>query len=199
MLDVLMDLGPDNSQLWIATHSIGMMRRARDLYHEKPGQIVFLDFQKDFDEPQILRPTVPNLAFWHRSLAVALDDLADLVAPKLIVACESGLKGGEPGEGFDVEIYNGIFAAEFPEARFVSIGASTDIKGNRFLVIQAMADLIKGAKAVRLIDRDGTSEQELKDREAEGFRALRRNSRSALLLSHGTAPSIHAPYGPATA
>jgi RecF/RecN/SMC N terminal domain len=181
MLEVLMDLTPKNSQLWIATHSIGMMRRARDIYHEKPGSVVFLDFERDFDQPQVLRPIVPDLAFWHRSLAVALDDLAALVAPQLIVMCESS-KGGEPGEGFDALIYNAIFAAEFPETRFVSIGGSTEMNGDRFLTIQAVTNLIKGVKTLRLIDRDGMSEQEIKDREAEGFRVLRKRHIEAYLF-----------------
>jgi energy-coupling factor transporter ATP-binding protein EcfA2 len=197
MLEVLMDLTPDNSQLWVATHSIGMMRRGRDLYHEKPGQVVFLDFEKDFDEPQVLRPTIPDLAFWHRSLAVALDDLADLVAPKLIVACEGGLKSGNAGEGFDAEIYNAIFAGEFPEARFISIGASTDMKGDRFLVIQAMANLVKGTKAVRLIDRDGMSEQERTYREAEGFRVLRKRHIEAYLFDDEILQALCAKVGQA--
>jgi predicted ATPase len=198
MLEVLMDLTPENSQLWVATHSIGMMRRARDLYHEKPKQVVFLDFEMDFDQPQTLRPSVPDLAFWQRSLAVALDDLADLVAPKLIVACESGVKGGQPGEGFDAQIYNAIFAAEFPEARFVSIGSSNDMKGDRFLVIQAMADLIKGTKAVRLIDRDGMSEQELRDRETEGFRVLRKRHIEAYLFDDEILQELCAKFGQAS-
>jgi predicted ATPase len=181
MLEVLMDLTRENSQLWIATHSIGMMRSARDLYHEKPGLVVFLDFEKDFDAPQILRPVEPDLAFWRRSLAVALDDLADLVAPKLVIACES-LKNSKPGEGFDAEIYNAIFAAEFPEARFVSIGASSDMKGDRFLVVPAMVDLIQGTTAMRLIDRDGMSDQEVKDHEARGFRVLRKRHIEAYLF-----------------
>jgi len=198
MLEVLMDLTPENSQLWVATHSIGMMRRARDLYHEKPGQVVFLDFETDFDQPQILRPIVPDLAFWHRSLAVALDDLAELVAPKLIIACESGLRGGQPGEGFDAEIYNGIFAAEFPEARFVSIGSSNDMRGDRFLVVQAMANLIKGTEVVRLIDRDGMSDQERKDREAEGFRVLRKRHIEAYLFDDEILQDLCAKFGQAT-
>ena len=63
MLEALLDLTQDKSQLWIATHAIGMLRRARDLYFEKPGQVVFLDFEHDFDRPQVLRPIVPDRLF----------------------------------------------------------------------------------------------------------------------------------------
>jgi predicted ATP-dependent endonuclease of OLD family len=72
LLDALLDLTQPKSQLWIATHSIGMLRRARDLYFQKPGEVVFLDFENDFDRPQLLWPIPPDRAFWRRSLITAL-------------------------------------------------------------------------------------------------------------------------------
>ena len=73
----------------LATHSIGMMRRAREIEAEKPGSVVFLDFgNRNFDEPQIIEPTKPDRAFWKRAYGVALDDLATLVAPSRVVICE---------------------------------------------------------------------------------------------------------------
>ena len=50
LLSVLYGLIPENCQLILATHSIGMMRRARDIEAEHPGSVVFLDFEHDFDE-----------------------------------------------------------------------------------------------------------------------------------------------------
>jgi predicted ATPase len=182
MLEALINLTEANSQLWIATHSIGMMRRARDLYHQKPGEIVFLDFEVDFDEPQVLRPVVPDRALWQRSLEIALDDLASLVSPKAIIACESGKPDGNPGEGIDAAIYNSIFQEEFPEVRFVSIGSSTDMKGDRFLVVQAVAGLIQGTEVLRLIDRDGMSDAEVKEHEQKGYRVLRRRQIESYLF-----------------
>jgi uncharacterized protein with von Willebrand factor type A (vWA) domain len=37
-------LTPTNSQLWISTHSIGMLKQAEELEKEIPGSVVFLDF-----------------------------------------------------------------------------------------------------------------------------------------------------------
>jgi hypothetical protein len=182
MLTCLYDLTDQKSQLWIATHSIGMLRRARDLHNENPDSVAFLDFEIDFDQKQIVAPIIPDRPFWQRSLKVALDDLAELVAPQTIVACESGKKDGAPGQGFDAEIYNAIFAIEFPEARFVSIGSSSDMKGDRFLVVQAVADLIKGTEVLRLIDRDGMSEAEIAEHEAGGYRVLRRRHIESYML-----------------
>lgn len=172
MLDALVNLINDKSQLWIATHSVGMLRRARDLVSERPGDVLFLDFETNFDVSQILRPIAPDRTFWQRSLEVALDDLADLVAPQEIIACESGKKDGSPGEGVDSFIYNSLFGAEYPEVRFVSIGSTSDMKGDRFVVVQAVADLIKGVKVSRLIDRDGMSDAEVKAHRGDGYRVL---------------------------
>ena len=42
---MLYDLVPENCQLMLATHSIGMMRRARDIdQQQNPGSVAFLDF-----------------------------------------------------------------------------------------------------------------------------------------------------------
>ncbi len=83
LLGELYELIPSGSQMWVATHSIGMMRKARDLYEKHPGEVIFLDFEgHDFDGPVVLAPVAPTRGFWERVLRVALDDLADLVAPR---------------------------------------------------------------------------------------------------------------------
>ena len=48
LLEELYNLIPEKSQLWIATHSIGMVRKAQDLMaSDDPDPVVFLDFGKD--------------------------------------------------------------------------------------------------------------------------------------------------------
>jgi predicted ATP-dependent endonuclease of OLD family len=44
LLQELLGLLPGESQLWIASHSIGMMRKARELYDADPSSVVFLNF-----------------------------------------------------------------------------------------------------------------------------------------------------------
>ena len=49
LLKEIYDLVPNDSQLWVATHSLGMLRRAQQLEKENPGTVVFLDFDgRDF-------------------------------------------------------------------------------------------------------------------------------------------------------
>ena len=86
LLGQLYKLIPENSQLWIATHSIGMVRKAQDLWREGKNNgkdsVVFLDFGRedlDFDNPETIKPTPPDTNFWERVYEVALGDLAELV------------------------------------------------------------------------------------------------------------------------
>ncbi|HXA47544.1 MAG TPA: AAA family ATPase, partial [Burkholderiaceae bacterium] len=56
LLQELLGLLPGDSQLWIASHSIGMLRKARELYAADPTSVVFLDFGgHDFDSPTIIK------------------------------------------------------------------------------------------------------------------------------------------------
>jgi predicted ATPase len=107
LLEELVQVLPAKSQLWLATHSIGMMRRARVIERQSPGTAVFLDFSElDFDKPQTIAPAQTGRAFWERSLNIALDDLSNLVAPNRVVVCE-GAPVGHPSKntGHDAACY----------------------------------------------------------------------------------------------
>ena len=57
LLDELYNLIPEKCQLWIATHSIGMMRSAFQLNQKRPGTVAFLNFyEHDFDSKVEIRP-----------------------------------------------------------------------------------------------------------------------------------------------
>ena len=65
LLEELFRLMNDKSQLWIATHAIGMMRKALQLYEEYGEEIVFLDFSdENFDSQEVviisLEPPIVN-------------------------------------------------------------------------------------------------------------------------------------------
>ncbi len=184
LLSVLYSLIPDNCQLMLATHSIGMMRRARDIEAEYPGTVVFLDFgDLDFDQPQIIEPRKPDRQFWKKAHQVALDDLAALVAPERVVICEGHPKSARPARNHsqDARSYECIFEAEFPETRFVSMGNSGEVLGDQHGLAQALLSLVDGLDVVQLIDRDDRSPQEVSDARREGVRVLsRRNLESYL-------------------
>ena len=60
LLEVVLDIMPSESQLWIATHSIGFVRKAYEMMRQK-GDVVFLDFSgRDFDQEVQIRSLRPR-------------------------------------------------------------------------------------------------------------------------------------------
>ena len=184
LLSVLYGLIPENCQLMLATHSIGMMRRARDIEVQHPGSVVFLDFGgRDFDQPQVIEPTIPDRAFWHRAYDVALADLAALVAPGHVVICEGEPKNKGIGKNYahDAQCYESIFTDEFPETQFVPGGNATEVTEDKRGIAYALGMLVRGTEIVRLIDRDARSPEEASELMGDGVRVLsRRNLESYL-------------------
>ena len=179
LLEELFRLVPDNCQLWLATHSIGMMRRARDIAAQRPGEVIFLDFgDKDFDRPTVLEPEIPSRAFWQKVLHVAFDDLSALVAPARIVICEGAPLGPNagPNVALDATCYDRIFEQEYPDVKFISAGSSNQVESDRLALMEAMKALISGADIIRLIDRDDHSPEDIADRETQGIRVLSRRN-----------------------
>ena len=184
LLSALYELTPPECQLMLATHSIGMMRRARDVEAENPGSVVFLDFEDyDFDETQTIEPTKPDRKFWKKAYSVALDDLAALVAPERVVICEGQPMTSQPvgNHSHDAKCYERIFEDEFPETRFVSMGNDREIVGDKRGLAEALLSIVDGLEVVRLIDRDDRNDEEIVEANRQGVRVLaRRNLESYL-------------------
>ena len=176
LLEELFRLMNDKSQLWIATHAIGMMRKALQLYEKYGEEIVFLDFSDgDFDNREDIEPKKPDRKFWEQTHKIALDDLAALVVPDQIVICE-----GEHGDkGFDAECYNQIFSEEFPNTKFISGGGKRDLQ-NYISVIDAVA---KGVTVFGLRDRDQATCGEVTQWEQEGIKVLEQRQIEDYLLA----------------
>ena len=167
----MLNLLPAESQLWIATHSIGFVRQAFELM-KKERNVVFLDFDKhDFDKPATIRPRVPNRSFWHTTYKVALDDLADLVAPTNVVICEGSKSQAD--KGFDAECYNYLFADTHSDTLFVSYGSSGEVENSQSLM-SILGAIAKGITVWRVIDRDDMDPDERAAAIERGVRVLRR-------------------------
>ena len=191
LLKELYRLVPGNSQLWLATHSMGMVRTAQEIRAEHPEHVVFLDMgfrpdgePRNYDEPQTIEPADPDHSFWSRHYAVALDDMAELLAPDRLVICE-GSTQGDDDPAFDESCYNRIFAREFPRTRFVSVGAATNVE-KRMRDLLPVLKRIVGTSIVRFRDRDALTPKEIEDKRAEGVYVMAeyRNIES-MLLSDG--------------
>ena len=165
LLDQLYKLIPKNSQLWIATHSIGMVRKAQDLWRDNPDSVVFLNFGDEtlnFDDDATITPTDPDPDLWERTYEIALGDVAELlVTSEKFIFCE--------GENFDELCYNKIFASRYPETRFFSVGG----KGSVIKVVKALRGKIaKGVKVIGVVDRDRSTPNDIERNREEGIRTL---------------------------
>lgn len=185
LLRTIVDLMPPSSQMILASHSIGFMSEAWAIAKKDPDSVAFLDLQDlDFDVPQVVLPTKPSRAFWSRALDVALGDLAQLVAPEQIVLCEGRPKSNNRDQKaeFDASCYRVIFASEFPNTDFLSIGNSDDVKNDRLGAGQAIQAVNVGTRIIRLVDRDLMDEDEVKQMQENGVRVLSRRSIETFLL-----------------
>ena len=89
LLEEIYNLIPEKSQLWISTHSLGMLKKAKELSEKNPESVVFLDFEgQDFDSTVILKPTEINRTLWDRFLQLTIDNLPDYSFPERVVFCE---------------------------------------------------------------------------------------------------------------
>lgn len=194
LLDELLRIVPANSQLWLATHSIGMMRRARDLAQSNPDSVVFLDFDGvNFDLPVTLHPIEPSRPFWKRAMQIALDDIAGYVAPEQVVLCEGGRLQG--GLDFDADCYNEIFQAEYPHVVFLGAGNADDIKNDPRGVRQLLTALAPGVRITRVIDRDDRTDDEIGALQAQQVRVLSLRTIESYLLDDTVLRSICENFG----
>ena len=187
LLSVLDTLIPENCQLMLATHSIGMMRQARDIEATNPGSVVFLDFgSRDFDGIEVIEPAKANRRFWKQAHDVALGDLAELVAPSQVVICE-----GEPlmnplvkNHSVDARCYGRIFEDEFPETEFISMGSDQQIVGDKRGLAEALRKLVGAISVVRLIDLDDHSPGGVEELARQGVRVLSRRNLESYLFDN---------------
>ncbi|CDZ65562.1 ABC transporter, ATP-binding protein [Neorhizobium galegae bv. orientalis] len=198
LLGELVGLLPGNSQLWIASHSIGMMRKAREMYDADAASVAFIDFSgHDFDQAITLSPTKPTRAFWKGVMHVALDDLAALVAPKQVVICEGNPLGVVLGKNteHDARIYESIFGDEMPDTTFISVGNSKEVQNDFIGLATVLPKLSSGMKVVRLIDLDDHSNTDVADFQEKGIRVLSRRHIEAYLYDDEVLTALCASVG----
>lgn len=174
LLEEIYQLIPDDSQLWVSTHSLGMLRKAQALEEVYPGSVVFLDFDgRDFDSQVTICPTVINKAILRRFMQLALDDFSAFIAPQHVVFCEGNPKG-HANPNFDAEVYGSIFEDTRPEVAFVSAGSCSEVENKENTTINSITQLLHGSKITKVVDRDDLSEEEVDALLRDGVRTLTR-------------------------
>ena len=162
------ELVPEKSQLWVTTHSLGVMRAAQALSLESPGTVAIIDFDGvEPDEPRQIVPSSIGRIAWEKMLSIAIDDLSSRIVPSTIVVCE-GSTVGNRRKNFDAEIYNRILGSSAADVVFVSGGSSNQVATAGTTVRSTLEDIANGARVISLCDRDDKSQQEVLDFEKDG-------------------------------
>jgi predicted ATPase len=184
LLQETLGLLPETVQLWISTHSPGMLAEARRMYEQDHDSVAFLDLGSvDPTQAQVLLPSNPSRDFWKQQLTVALGDMAALVAPSRVVLCEgSPVTGNRSKARWDSQVLERVFSGEFPDVGYLSVGNSDDVVGDRMDVGSALATLADGVEVLRVIDRDGRSAEQIAELATTGCRVLRRRHLESYLL-----------------
>ena len=193
LLQELVGLLPGESQLWIASHSIGMMRKARELYDATPGSVAFLDFGgRDFDKPTTIVPSRPTRVFWESVLHVALDDLARLVAPREVVICEGNPLQPVSGKNVehDARVYSIIFGNELPDVSFISAGSSSQVSGDFLALATSLPKVAVGMKVRRLVDLDDHAPDDVSAYEGKGVTVLSRRNLESYIFDDEVLTSL---------
>lgn len=182
LLEEIYDLVPDHSQLWLSTHSIGMLQKAKELEESNPGSVCFLDFSDmDFDSPIQLQPVRIDAIIWNKFLELTFGDFAKLVAPKKIVFCE-GTPLGRKYKNFDAQVYSRIFKDRYPDTSFVSIGSCNELENTNNVSIQIINEILKNSEIIKFVDRDDKSIEEISELNSKNIKVLKKRHIESYLL-----------------
>lgn len=182
LLEELYSLISDNSQLWISTHSMGMLKKAKELEELNPGSVVFLDFEnRDFDSEVIITPSKIDSTMWNRFLELAFGDLSSLIAPSTIVFCE-GNSQGRKYKDFDAQIYHKIFEKEYPDVCFTSVGSCTELENPDNTSMKIISKVLNNSTMIKVVDRDARTPEEVAELKHKGIKVLSKRHIECYLL-----------------
>ncbi|MBD5409524.1 MAG: ATP-binding protein [Treponema sp.] len=182
LLHELYNLISKKSQLWIATHSIGMMNEAKELENDNHNSVIFLDFSdRNFDEKTIIEPSKIDASIWKKFLELAFGDFANLLAPKTLVFCE-GTPLGRKYKNFDAQVYGKIFSNKYPDVTFVSCGSCSQIEDENNIGMKVISSVFHGSKIIKIVDRDNKSPQEVQECNDKGIKVLEKRHIECYLL-----------------
>lgn len=157
---------PGQSQLWVTTHSLGVIRAAQELEVTYPGSVCIIDFSEvNSDVATELTPVSLGRVSWEKLLSIALDDFSQRIAPRTVIVCE-GSAVGNRRKDFDAEIYNRILGTQSPDVLFISGGSSSELLASGITISDAIGRILPTARVVKLADLDDKSPDEVAEFEA---------------------------------
>jgi energy-coupling factor transporter ATP-binding protein EcfA2 len=195
LLKEIVRILPDQSQLWVTTHSLGVLRAAEEMSRSTPGSVAIIDFDgSDPDFPREIAPSNLGRIAWEKMLSIALDDLSELIAPGIIVVCE-GSSVGTRRKDFDAEIYNRVLGSVRPDTLFVAGGSSSQVAAVGASVRDVLAKTLPRTRVRSLVDRDSRTPTEVADYERTGDLVLPRRNLETYLLADDVLTALAASVG----
>jgi len=148
----------DNCQIWVATHSIGLLRALQEDFKDISQIIQFKD-DNYASEEKILVPIDKNWQNWKEIFRVAIDDLTELVSPRQIIYCEGKDVASNTGQenGLDANVYNKIFSEKYHDVMFVSSGGNTELDQRSEIAIKILSKVFSDLDILVLKDMDMAS------------------------------------------
>jgi predicted ATPase len=182
LLRELFNLVPEKSQLWVSTHSIGMLKESEEIENSNPGSVIFLDFDnRDFDSDELIKPTKINKAIWNKFYDLSIGDFASLIAPKRIVFCE-GTPKGRKYKNFDAQIYTMIFEQQYHDTKFVSLGSCSELEDIDSIALSIVGSILSASEIIKIVDRDDRSVTEIEELRRKGIKTTKRRHIESYLL-----------------
>jgi AAA15 family ATPase/GTPase len=182
LLRELFTLTPSNSQLWISTHSIGMLKEAENIEKTNPGTVVFLDFDnRDFDSDEIITPSKISKAIWDKFYDLSFGDFSKLMAPRNIVFCE-GTPKGRKYKNFDAQIYTVIFEQKYHDTKFISLGSCSELENLESITVGIVGSILNASQIIKIVDRDDRSGAEIDELKRKGIKTTTRRHIESYLL-----------------
>jgi len=195
LLRELVKVVPQESQLWVTSHSLGVLRAAQELEAETPGSVCILDFDGvEPDVQQELTPAVLGRVTWEKLLAIALGDLSKRLAPSLVFVCEGSALGNRRKD-FDASIYNQILSTRSLDVLFVSGGSSEQVEATGVSVRDVLSVMLPAARVYALADRDDSSDQEVARRGMRGVLTLPQRNIESYLFADDVLAALAAHVG----
>ncbi len=182
LIEEIYNIIPDNNQLWITTHSLGILQKIKELVACKNQDISIIDFsEQNFDEEIILEPCNIDNIIWEKFLSFTIGNLSNFIAPEVIIFCEGDLCG-ETRKNFDAEIYNNIFNKKYPNTTFISGGGCEELKKDNNQNVKLLEYILPKTKITKLIDRDTHTDEEIKDLNNQNIIVLNKANLETYLL-----------------
>ncbi len=174
-------VGP-NCQIWLTTHSIGFLRALQNKMQNKCQIIHFRPELNLASQVHTLKPVKVGPGTWRDLFSIALDDLAQLVSPSIIVYCEGRAEPGPGGQerGLDAQVFNNIFAESHPDTLFTSSGGNTEPDQRSTIALTVLGKVFPAVSIWVLKDRDMASGKPTDESDRQKY--LRMNATNHRLL-----------------